>query len=135
MSLYASKQEVHTWHNINATSGEWVAKFQMINEKGTFVATDGSPISELTVTAGNPKIYGFSFDPSDDFNVAYTSTLIQQKDKSAKMINATMFQSKACVFVITAVGPAQPDVRVSNFNGATCTWMTVPGVGEDFFAS
>jgi hypothetical protein len=46
----------------------------------------------------------------------------------------TAFSSKTCVFVVTAQGPADPDVRYFSYHGAVCGTTTVPGVGEDFYA-
>ncbi|CAE7431716.1 ANKRD17, partial [Symbiodinium sp. CCMP2456] len=46
--------------------------------------------------------------------------------------SVTTFTSMACVFVITAKGPAQPDVRVETFNGAICRWQVNPGYGENY---
>jgi|GEM_PF-1779430 hypothetical protein len=135
LPLQVSARQVHTWHNINAENGEWVAKLQMLNEKGIFVLPDGTSVSEFKVSTGSPKRYGFEFDPNDDFDVAYTLTLVQQNENAGNQSNSTMFKSKACVYVITADGPAKPDIRVSSFNGAACDWKTVPGVGEDFFVS
>ncbi|CAE7754213.1 ANKRD17 [Symbiodinium microadriaticum] len=48
--------------------------------------------------------------------------------------SVTTFTSMACVFVITAKGPAQPDVRAESFNGAICHWQVNPGYGENYQA-
>ena len=41
-------------------------------------------------------------------------------------ISSTTFTSMACVFRITAKGPAQPDVLAEAFNGAICHWQVNP---------
>lgn len=121
-AIYASN--IHTWHTITAQNGTWNGTLSSINEESKFETADGSPIHNFTVDADHPIRYGFGFDHGADFNIAYTLTLTQQ--------DTQRFSSKACVFVITARGPANPDIRVEEFNGAKCSWVVVPHVGEDF---
>lgn len=118
---------VHTWHTIRALDGNWTGKLQMLNEGGAFVTREKAPLTNFTITSDHAQDYGFIFDAGDDFDVAYTLTL-----KETKLAAMPQFVSKTCVYVITAKGPAQPDIRVSSFNGAKCDWNVVPGVGEDF---
>jgi hypothetical protein len=123
---YAS-DEVHTWHVISTKAGTWAGRLQAINEKIKFVKPDLSAVSAFNISPNQPLKFGSVFDPNDDFNVAYTLTLTQQ--------SITAFSNKSCVFVVTAQGPADPDVRFFSYNGATCSTTTVPGVGEDFYVS
>lgn len=117
--------KAHTWHVISSTNGEWHGNLRMINEIGSFVGEDGvSSIDSFSVSTQKPLKYGFIFDPSDDFDVTYTLTMTQDDVKA--------FTSKACVYVITAKGPAMPDIRPVSYNGAKCDYNTVHGVGEDF---
>lgn len=81
------------------------------------------------VSSGEAQQFGFGFDNHADFNVAYTLTLTEQEG-----IDKLRMSSKACVFVITAKGPAMPDVTPISYNHAKCTWKVVPGTGEDFYA-
>jgi len=118
----------HTWHTVSSNSGTWDAKLQMINEGGSFVTRDGSSLSSFTIGPGYSQDYGFIYDPGSDFNIAYTLTLTEQG-------TSPQFTSKACVYVITANGPAQPDIRPSSYQGAECNWLIVPGVGENFTVS
>lgn len=117
---------VHTWHTVSTSQGTWDARLQMINEAGSFVERDGSSIAQFAVTPNSPKEYGFVLSPDNDFNVAYTLTLTERTSGKAQ------FFSKACVYVITASEPKRPDIRASSFNGATCEWKIVPGVGENY---
>lgn len=127
----ADQPQAHTWHNVNASNGVWHGQLQVINEKGSFVGPDGmTPISEFLISPDKPQKYGFDFDLRDDFDVAYTVTLTQKAASSD-----TNFTSKTCVFVVTAKGPADPDIQVASYNGAACSWKKVPGVGEDFFVA
>ncbi|VVC76515.1 hypothetical protein AQUSIP_18280 [Aquicella siphonis] len=119
----------HTWHTVTSDEGVWDARLQMINQDGGFEARDGSALSAFTISPGKPQEYGFSFAKNADFDVAYTLTLTQRSS------DRMHFSSKACVYVVTASGPARPDIRASSFNGAICEWKTVPGVGEDFIVS
>ncbi len=118
--------QVHTWHTIKVNNGVWSASLKAINEEASFVRADGSPISTFSMNPNDPVIYGFQFDPKDDFDVAYTLTLTHQ--------DTADFITKTCVFVITAKGPADPDIRTLEYYGAKCSWVVVPKVGEDFTA-
>lgn len=129
MSGFASSIP-HTWHTVSTTNGTWNAKLQMINQNGSFVNRDGASISEFTIHPAQSYDYGFVLDPHNDFDVAYTLTLVQQSRP-----NSPNFSSKACVYVITAASPANPDVRPSSYHGADCKWNVVHGVGENFQVS
>lgn len=117
----------HTWHTVRALKGTWVAKLQMLNEGGSFVARDNTRLNTFTVSPEHEQDYGFQFDTGDDFDVAYTLTLTEKSPAAMPQ-----FTSKVCVYVVTAKGPAQPDIRIETFNGAKCDWNVVRGIGEDF---
>ncbi|MFZ2315976.1 MAG: hypothetical protein WAW86_10020 [Gammaproteobacteria bacterium] len=125
-SIYAqSVPGVHTWHMVYANdTSNWNGTLQVIHEKASFVKPDGSVFNTFTLNTNTPLKYGFAFDPQDDFDVAYTLTLTEE---------AKNFVSKTCVFVVTAKGPAKPDISVLQYNGATCSYKIVHGVGEDFY--
>ncbi len=124
-SIAMANSPIHSWHNVTSQNGQWHATLKGINELSIFVAADGiTPISTFSVNPQCPAKYGFGFDPSDDFNVAYTLTLTQD--------SVATFSSKACVFIITANGPANPDIRPISYNGAKCEYTIVQGVGEDY---
>lgn len=124
---YAVAGDVHTWHTVKSGQGSWQASLSMINQGGSFVTRNGKSLTTFEVSPDSPQEYGFIFDAGDNFDVAYSLTLTQvEKEKSLR------FQSKTCVFVITAKSPAQPDIHPISFNGATCVWRVVPGVGQDF---
>ena len=120
----------HTWHTIYTNQEGWKGTLQMINQvdHAWFMKPDCSKLNTFSMNATQQtQKFGFAFDEQADFDVAYTLTLVQNND-------APSFTSKACVFIVTAKGPAQPDVTVKAYNGAKCDWKVVHGVGEDFYA-
>lgn len=129
-SITMANEQPHTWHTVQSQNGRWHAQLQMINQKGSFVSRDGSPINTFTIDLNKPQDYGFVLDPDNDFDVAYTLTLVKEESEKTKQ-----FSSKTCVYVITASSPAQPDIRPSSFNGAKCEWIINHGIGEDFIVS
>jgi len=100
--------------------------------------------------------FGFRFGPNADFNIMYVLTLLRTDvptvAKAADHLNETETSAKSppssavsrrrrqlmpadqmgCVFVIGAAGPAEPDVRAENYNGAICMWTRNEGVGENY---
>lgn len=126
----SAKTSPHTWHTVRSGDGIWEARLQMINEGGFFESRDGSRLTTFVISPDKSQDYGFSFDPDADFNIAYTLTLTQKS--TGKPLR---FSSKACVYVITAAGPANPDIRPVSFHGATCDFKIMRGVGEDFWVS
>lgn len=127
---FASAGEVHTWHKITAASGSWNASLRMISQEGFFVARDGTRLSDFVVEPNKPFEYGFGFPNTVNFDLAYTLTLTEQFKDSRRY-----FQSKACVYVISAKGPGNPDITALSYHGATCNWKVVKGVGEDFMVA
>ena len=123
--LYATQQcnGIHTWHNVSSKEGQWKIVLQPINQYAIFTDLSCNVITNATITDAIPLVYGFGFSKDADFNIAYTLTAIKQEPG---------FESKACVFVITANGPAQPDITPISYHGALCEWSRVHGVGEDF---
>ncbi|KTD65661.1 hypothetical protein [Legionella spiritensis] len=115
---------VHTWHEVISQSGQWHVSLKMINQNGRFVDQSCSEVSQAAFGTEQSFAYGFGFARDADFDIAYTLTAVQD--------NQAGFQSKACVFVVTANGPAQPDIQVVSYHGAECHWSAVKGVGENF---
>lgn len=114
---------VHTWHDVTSKSGSWKVSLKMINQSGKFFDRFCADASEATINSQHKLVYGFQFSKDADFNIAYTLTAVSEEQG---------FQSKACVFVITANGPAQPDIHALSYHGAECEWNVVKGVGENF---
>lgn len=114
---------IHTWHNVNSKEGQWNITLQSINQQGTFTDPLCNSLTTAILSPAATFIYGFGFSRDADFNIAYTLTAVKQE---------ATFESKACVFVITAKGPAQPDITALSYHGAVCEWTRIPGVGEDF---
>lgn len=125
----ADNKTPHTWHTVRAENGTWDAKLQMLNQGGSFVTRDGVSLNNFTINPAKTLDYGFIFYDGADFDVAYTLTMIERNSDNLR------FQSKTCVYLITASGPAKPDIRVSSFNGAKCDYRVVHGKGEDFMVS
>lgn len=116
---------VHTWHNVVAEESEWQGTLSFIHQSGYFVDRNYNKLSTFALSPHTPITYGFVFNKDATFDVAYTLTLTEK--------NTRTFQSKTCVFVITAEGPAKPDIKALAYHGATCNYHVVKGVGEDFF--
>lgn len=114
---------VHTWHDVSSNSGEWKISLKMINQSGRFYDRSCSDASETSINPQQKLAYGFQFDRDADFDIAYTLTAVKEEHG---------FQSKACVFVISANGPAQPDIHALSYHGAECEWKVIKGVGENF---
>lgn len=120
---------VHTWHDVVSKEGAWSGRLVISSgdQKGYFTDSQAKKVGQLYdfhLGTDNPFVFGFGFDfDGTDFDVSYTLTLYQ-----------TSFVSKACVFNVSAKGPAQPDVRIETFNGAKCDYVVVHGRGENFSA-
>ncbi|KTD34786.1 hypothetical protein Lmor_1319 [Legionella moravica] len=114
---------IHTWHNVTSKDGQWKLTLQSISQEGSFSDSLCNSIHSTELGPESVFIYGFGFPKDADFDIAYTLTAVKQ---------APSFESRACVFVITAKGPAQPDITALSYYGAVCEWTRIPGVGEDF---
>lgn len=132
-SVFATSNNpnAHTWHTISVANGSWLATLSMISQPqwGHFVEADD--VTEITtpflVNSENSHKFGWTYTgPGKDFDIAYTVSLVQQK-------NSPNFSSKACVFVVTATQPRHPDITVIPKNGALCSWVDT-GIGEDYHA-
>eukprot|EP00485_Elphidium_margaritaceum_P003268 CAMPEP_0202692330 /NCGR_PEP_ID=MMETSP1385-20130828/6734_1 /ASSEMBLY_ACC=CAM_ASM_000861 /TAXON_ID=933848 /ORGANISM="Elphidium margaritaceum" /LENGTH=92 /DNA_ID=CAMNT_0049347841 /DNA_START=250 /DNA_END=528 /DNA_ORIENTATION=+ len=83
-------------------------------------------------------IYGYENTDDDTFDVIYSLTVIRTAaEGQAQAVNTNssrrkLISSVGCVYVVSAAGAAQPDIRVEEYNGALCMWSRVPGVGENF---
>ncbi|MCW5588373.1 MAG: hypothetical protein KIT27_01795 [Legionellales bacterium] len=125
---------VHTWHNITADTATWNGRLIITssNEQAFFTNKSGEnegSIYDFTLNPANPTFtYGFGFTTAN-FNVSYVLTLYQPQSTKS------MFVSKACQFDVSAKGPANPDIRVEQYNGANCRYSIVSGVGENFEVS
>lgn len=124
-SLWGS---IHTWHKIDVQQGRWQGRLAIIisNQGGYFANAAGNKIGanyDFIIDLNNPLKYGFGFDyNSTDFNVAYSVTLYQEDT----------FSNKACVFNVTAKGPAIPDIRINEYNGAKCSTSREEHHGTNF---
>merc|ERR1719210_2011932 len=105
----------------------------MIHEKGEFLTPDCNPVGNLTISSSAKEdvVFGFKFPDGDDFAVAYAFTVIS--NTTSKNLQKPFFQKMACIYVVAAAGPARPDLRVEEYNGALCHWNIDEGYGEHFF--
>lgn len=124
-AVAASQCNIHTWHTIHAKNGEWKINLKAISQTGFFVDESCKPLETGLARLNDPLTYGFGFGDESTFDIAYTVTAVKQIDHA--------FQSPACVFVVSAKGPAQPDVTALSYNGARCEWKSVTGAGGDMF--
>jgi len=131
---------VHTWHNVTAVKGMWEATLTSLHENMTFVrpldqhhlncTTYAKPRGHFSIGNGTLGQFGFVPNLKDDFNVMYALTLLRtDKEFDVRLPRKTM----GCCFVIGAAGAAEPDIRPEPYNGATCWWTRVQGVGENYF--
>jgi hypothetical protein len=123
MAATIGKCNVHTWHDVVSNNGTWKVTLKSISQEGSFVDSNCNTVATVDVSQGQPLVYGFGFSKDANFDIAYTLTAVSQ---------SKAFQSKACVFVISAKGPAQPQISALSYHGAKCDWKVVPGVGENF---
>lgn len=132
----AFANEPHTWHKITASNSSWAGRLVITsaNQKAFFTDQDGNnkgSLYDFNALAKQPFIYGFGVTDAD-FNVSYALTLYQTDTAHDQFINPS-FSNKACQFNVSAKGPADPDIRVEEYNGAKCQYTVIPGVGEYFY--
>lgn len=128
---------VHTVHHIYAQNESsnlkpWNVRIVDIapNETAFFASNNiTSDNLNFSVTKDKPADYGFGFKANSDFNVAYTITAIDSSQSS----DAWQHKTKSCTFVVTANGPANPNISITNYQGANCSYKVIPGEGEDFY--
>ena len=148
--LYAAtsaqhKCDCHTWHNVTAYKGTWQATISVVHEAATFyngnchvIPNDKNiafVVSDINTTL--PQ-FGYKPGPTADFDTSYALTFVRidkQHVKNSTLLSSgrKLFQSMACVFVVAAAGPAMPDIRAEEYNGAICMWKRVDGEGENYF--
>lgn len=129
-----SASPIHTMHEITADTGHWVGRLVLSSagEGGYFTneaGTDLGPLVDFSVDVNMPYVFGFGFKKGTDFNVSYVLTLYKSQSKENVGVG---FSSKACQFNVSARSPANPDIHVISYNGATCHRDIVQGKGENF---
>jgi hypothetical protein len=122
----------HTIETAYSENGTWHATLTAINEHATFSKIpSGEPLSEFILTDKKPERYIFNLKAPDNFDVAYALTLTQKVKN-----NMAQFVSKTCVFIVTAISPANPDVQSLSYNGAIChSELNATGSGDNFYVS
>lgn len=122
----------HTIESAYSTNGVWHGTLTPINEKASFSKIpNGEPLSQFIIDENKPEHYTFNLSVPDNFDVAYALTLTQKIKNSM-----TQFVSKTCVFIVTAISPANPDVQSLSYNGAICrSELNATGSGDNFYVS
>ena len=90
--------------------------------------------------------FGYQQGADDTFDVVYSvmaiRTALEGEEAMPVQMPANPFSmetsrkllinSVGCIYVVSAAGAAQPDIRANVYNGAMCEWERVPGIGENF---
>ena len=104
------------------------------------------PHANFNLSSKETKRFGFQMDNADTFDVVYSVMIIRTALEGEKASPIAMplkplnegaarkllINSVGCIYVVSAAGAAQPDIRANVYNGAMCMWERVPGVGENF---
>ena len=128
--------------------GEWEVSISSTYEQSYFwnmttcKQIPQDPHSTFNLQKGIPKEFGFSFENNATFDIIYTLTAIrtdltshidQKEEESMEDYNRRrLITGHGSVFVTSAAGIAQPDIRVEEYNGALCWWQPTP-IGENYF--
>lgn len=127
-----SAADVHTWHNVTGHgTDEWHARLAIItaDESGYFTDDRGvsqGPVYDFDVHPGTVARFGFGFDIFHaNFDIAYTLAAYTKGGDAE-------FDTPACVYVVSAKSPKNPDIRTETYGGTTCSWHVVNNVGENF---
>lgn len=128
---YPDCPDVHTWHTISAITGNWLGLISATFENATFADQNcklHKNFFPFTVALGSPQIFGLKLNSDNTFDVTYSIALAQAGANFKKLLGP----GRKCVWVAAAEGPAYPDIRDLPYNGATCLWEKVDGVGENY---
>jgi len=124
---------VHTWHTISAVTGNWIGLVSATFENVTLCDQNCKLYKNFfsfTVAPSKPQIYGLKVMSDNTFDLTYSIALVQA-GANFKKLNG-LGPGRKCVWVAAAQGPAYPDVRDLPYNGVTCLWERVDGVGENY---
>eukprot|EP01084_Bolivina_argentea_P248147 415063_1 len=139
----------HTYHNITAIKGDWKVIISSVYQGSHFWnLTSCTEYSEHPHVEFNlsqtKKNFGFKSTINDTFDVIYsvTALLIEKQSKqieapkhpvSLQTSRKLLIASTGCIFIVSAAGAAEPDVRANVYNGALCRWEVKDGVGENYY--
>jgi hypothetical protein len=123
-SLNAPPQP-HVWQSVTSKNGTWYAKLSPIYESMTFVSNDTNYlINAFYLTPSAPMTFGLVITEEDDFDMLFILTLVQTD------LGVTMESRRVCSFMISAYGPANPQITPVSYNGgAQCTYEIAEVVG------
>jgi len=122
---------VHTWHTVSAITGNWLGLLGATYENVTFADQNcklHKNFFAFAVAPAMPQVFGLKLIPTNTFDVTYSIALVQAGAKFKKLDGP----GRKCVWVAAAQGPAYPDIRDLPYNGVTCLWERVDGVGENY---
>jgi len=122
---------VHTWHTVSAIFGNWFGLISATYENVTFADKNcklWKNFMNFTLTPESPEIFGMQVSEDNTFDLTYSIALAEAGNNFEKGFGP----GRKCVWVAAAEGPAYPDVRDLPYNGATCMWERVDGVGENY---
>jgi len=122
---------VHTWHTVSAIHGNWLGLISATYENVTLADKAcklWKNFFNFTLAAGSSQIFGMKVGPENTFDMTYSVALVQAGNNFEKSFGP----GRKCVWVAAAEGPAYPDVRDLPYNGATCLWERIDGVGENY---
>ena len=127
----AAFSSIHTWHDIHAKGHHWLGRLSIISAEqgGYFTDASGNNVGQnydFQTCEMHPFKFGFGFYINNtDFNVAYTLTMYQAADNRH-------FESKSCVFVVSAKSPKVTEVEAIAYHGASCNFDIIDNVGLNF---
>lgn len=122
---------VHTWHTISAITGNWLGLISATYENSTFADLKcklSKNFMSFAIAPNYPVVFGLKLEADATFDLTYAISVVQAGDKFEKGYGP----GRKCVWVVAAEGPAYPDIRDLPYNGATCMWERVAGVGENY---
>eukprot|EP00483_Globobulimina_turgida_P001996 UN01998 len=151
-STLASCDCCHTWHNITATKGHWTVIISSVYEgshfwnKTTCTQYPETPHVQFNLSSNNTRMFGMELTFDDTFDIIYSVTIILTASEGEEPMKIPipkhpfnlqssrklLIASTGCVFVVSAAGVALSDIRANVYNGATCMWSRVAGVGENY---
>jgi len=123
---------VHTWHTVSAIFGNWFGLISATYENVTFADKNcviWKNFMSFNLTPEAPEIFGMKVSEENTFAMTYSVAVAQAGNNFEKLL---FEPARKCVWVAAAAGPAYPDVRDLPYNGATCMWERVDGVGENY---
>jgi hypothetical protein len=109
-SLRTVAADAHVVCNVTVASGSWTGVLSVLYERVSFTDSLGSSIQSFPVSSAMPFSFGVVLDDSDDFDVTFQLSMIEEG-------KATALSRRMCLFVISAFSAGHPQVMPVVFNG------------------